>query len=303
MQEITEGEYYEFIKKHSSITIENTLLEIGKEWEIKNYQPENFELEKTTVWSFPERGTWATHYLNNKYRGNWAPQIPRNIILRYSNEGDTVLDAFAGSGTTPIECVLTGRNSISVDINKEAAILIHDRLRFRHKIDIGHKTTHKIFQGDARNLDKINSESIDLIATHPPYASIIPYTQKAREEAEGDLSKVSSINQFAKEMETVAQEFYRVLKPEKYCAILIGDTRRHGHYVPISVRVLKSFLNVGFILKEDVIKLQHKMFGTIKWRRKTNNFLLIAHEHLFVFRKPEKDERLDQFKDSIDLNA
>jgi len=84
---------------------------------------------------------------------------------------------------------------------------------------------------------------------------------------------------------------------------LIGDTRRHGHYVPISVRVLKSFLNVGFILKEDVIKLQHKMFGTIKWRRKTNNFLLIAHEHLFVFRKPEKDERLDRFKDSMKLDA
>jgi DNA modification methylase len=299
MQEITEEEYYEFIKKHKTITIENAVLEIGKEWEIENYQPEHFELEKTTVWSFPERGTWATHYLNNKYRGNWAPQVPRNIILRYSKEGDTVLDAFVGSGTTPIECVLTGRNSISVDINKEAAVLTHDRLQFRHKMDISHKTTHKIFQGDARNLDKIDSESIDLIATHPPYANIISYTQKSREEAKGDLSKVTSINEFAKEMENVAKEFYRVLKPGRYCAVLMGDIRRHGHYIPVTVRVLDSFLNAGFILKEDIIKLQHKMFGTIKWRGKTNNFLLIAHEHLFVFRKPEKDERTGQFKESM----
>jgi hypothetical protein len=76
-------------------------------------------------------------------------------------------------------------------------------------------------------------------------------------------------------MENVAKEFYRVLKPGKYCAVLMGDTRRRAHYVPVTMYVLKSFLNAGFILKEDVIKIQHKMFGTVKWRRKENNFLLI----------------------------
>ena len=53
-------------------------------------QPENFELETNTVWAFRDRGKWATH--DAKYRGNWSPYIPRNVILRYSNEGDTVLD-------------------------------------------------------------------------------------------------------------------------------------------------------------------------------------------------------------------
>ncbi|MDI3480368.1 MAG: hypothetical protein PWQ97_23 [Tepidanaerobacteraceae bacterium] len=48
----------------------------------KSLQPENFKLETTTVWSFPDRGEWATH--NGKYRGNWSPYIPRNIIMRYS---------------------------------------------------------------------------------------------------------------------------------------------------------------------------------------------------------------------------
>ena len=57
-------------------------------------QPENFELETNTVWAFPERGKWATH--DAKYRGNWSPYIPRNVILRYSKEGDVVLDQFVG---------------------------------------------------------------------------------------------------------------------------------------------------------------------------------------------------------------
>lgn len=46
-------------------------------------QPENFELETNTVWAFPNRGKWATH--DAKYRGNWSPYIPRNVILRYFN--------------------------------------------------------------------------------------------------------------------------------------------------------------------------------------------------------------------------
>ena len=46
------------------------------------WEPDKFELQTNTVWSFPDRGNWATH--NSKYRGNWSPYIPRNLILRYS---------------------------------------------------------------------------------------------------------------------------------------------------------------------------------------------------------------------------
>ncbi len=53
---------------------------------------ENFEPEIATVWSFPKRGNWSTH--NPKFRGNFAPQIARNIILKYSKEGNIVLDPF-----------------------------------------------------------------------------------------------------------------------------------------------------------------------------------------------------------------
>lgn len=65
-------------------------------WRKKFLCAENFELETNTVWAFPDRGKWATH--DAKYRGNWSPYIPRNLILRYSTEGDTVLDPFVGGG-------------------------------------------------------------------------------------------------------------------------------------------------------------------------------------------------------------
>ena len=78
------------------------------EKKIKKWEPEDFELEMTTHWSFPKRGDWATH--DAKWRGNWSPYIPRNIILRYSQEGDLVLDQFAGGGTTLVEAKLLNMN-------------------------------------------------------------------------------------------------------------------------------------------------------------------------------------------------
>ena len=56
------------------------------------------------------------------------------------------------------------------------------------------------------------------------------------------------------EYEKVIKELYRVLKPNKYCAILIGDTRRNKMYQPLAFMVMQRFLQNGFFLKEDIIK-------------------------------------------------
>ncbi|MCD6147297.1 MAG: methyltransferase domain-containing protein, partial [Thermoplasmata archaeon] len=248
--------------------------------------------------SYPHRGDWATH--KGDYRGNWPPQMVRNILLRYSKKGDVVLDQMVGSGTTLIECKLLGRNGIGVDINKNCIMLTRDRLNFRYTtLDYdSEETFQKTYVGDARNLNLIKNNSIDLIATHPPYANIIPYS---KEKIEGDLSNEYSIDEFVTDMEKVAKESFRVLKPNHYCAILIGDTRRKKHHVPIAFRVMQTFLDAGFILKEDVIKHQWRCKSTPFWLKRSieYNFLLLMHEHLFVFRKPDKGEDLEEYADSI----
>jgi DNA modification methylase len=96
-------------------------------------------------------------------------------------------------------------------------------------------------------------------------------------------------------------ECYRVLKPNHFCAILMGDTRRKMHYIPVAYRTLISFLEAGFILREDIIKHQWQCKSTSYWIRKSmeSNFLMIMHEHLFVFRKPAENEKLKKFKESM----
>lgn len=243
----------------------------------KKWEPDDFELEMTTVWSFPKRGDWATH--DAKWRGNWSPYIPRNILLRYSKENDLVLDQFAGGGTTLVEAKLLNRNIIGIDVNDAALARCRDKISFEYKGADGKVYIHK---GDARHLDFIVDESIDLICTHPPYANIIAYS----EDIEEDLSHFK-VPEFLEEMKKVAAESYRVLKKDKFCAVLMGDTRQKGHMIPMSFDVMQIFKDAGFKLKELIIKEQHNCRATGYW--KTNsvkyNFLLIAHEYLFIFRK------------------
>ena len=244
---------------------------------ITKWEPDDFELEMTTHWSFPKRGDWATH--DAKWRGNWSPYIPRNIILRYSKEGDIVLDQFAGGGTTLVEAKLLNRDIIGVDVNDAALARCREKTDFEHEGACGKVYIHK---GDARNLDFIPDESIDLICTHPPYADIIKYS----EGLENDLSQLG-VKEFLKEIKKSASESYRVLKKDRFCAILMGDTRKKGCMIPMSFEVMKIFQDAGFRLKEIIIKEQHNCKATGYW--KTNsvkyNFLLIAHEYLFVFKK------------------
>ena len=244
---------------------------------MKKWEPDDFEMEMTTHWSFPKRGDWATH--DAKWRGNWSPYIPRNIILRYSSEGDLILDQFAGGGTTLVEAKLLNRNIIGVDVNDTALSRCKEKIDFEHE---GADGKVYLYKGDARKLSFISDEKIDLICTHPPYADIIHYS----EDIEADLSLLK-MPEFLEQMKTVADESYRVLKKGKFCAILMGDTRQKGNMIPMSFEVMRIFENAGFRLKELVIKEQHNCKATGYW--KTNsvnyNFLLIAHEYLFVFRK------------------
>jgi len=240
------------------------------------WEPEDFEMEMNTVWSFPKRGNWATH--DGKYRGNWSPYIPRNLLLRYSVEGDMVLDQFCGGGTTLVEAKLLKRNIIGVDVNPVALVRCREKTAFDY-LGVGQVFLH---EGDARKLDFIVADSIDFICTHPPYSDIIKYS----DDINGDLSLLD-MNGFLDAMRSVAQECYRVLKKGKFCAILIGDTRKKGCVVPMGFEVMKIFDRAGFTLKEIIIKEQHNCNATGYW--KTNslkyNFLLLAHEYLFVWRK------------------
>lgn len=281
----------EIIRRHEGINIS-----MGKRKKlIKSFEPENFELERTTVWSFPVRGAWATH--SGGYRGNWSPFIPRNLMLAFSDKGDVVLDYFCGSGTTAIEAKLLGRRCIAVDINENAVKLTKEKLNFSFPSEYP-MYEPEVVVGDARNLSFIGDNSVDFICAHPPYANAIKYSENII----GDLSHLE-VGGFLGEMEKVASESYRVLKPGKYCAILIGDLRKNKKVQPLGFKLIDVYLNAGFRLKHLIIKLQHNCKTTGIWFRKSEkyNFLILAHEYLPIFEKTENHSAFTRDYRNIDF--
>ena len=159
------------------------------------------------------------------------------------------------------------------------------------KTNGAHKSNYLsiVFQDDTGTIDaklwnasQEHIESLKTGAVVRAKGDIIKYSDGLK----NDLSQLK-VKDFFEEMKKVASESYRVLKKDKFCAILMGDTRQKGCMIPMSFDVMKIFQDAGFKLKELIIKEQHNCKATGYW--KTNsvkyNFLLIAHEYLFVFRK------------------
>ena len=306
MKLVDYSEYLDYVSKRNTVIVEGEEIEL-KPIKVKRMTPLPEELtdSSSTVWSFPKRGSWATH--RGDYRGNWPPQVARLLIERYSDPGGIVLDPMIGSGTTCIEAKLLGRNCIGVDISYEAVILTLHRLYWLEKalenppddaggigLENARRAVVEIYHGDARRLSRVGDETIDLVITHPPYFNIIKYSSRV----DGDLSRAGSLEEYLKWFNEVVGEIYRVLKPGGHLGILIGDTRIRKHYVPISHYVLEILLRGGFIIREEVVKIQHKMKTTREvWSRfKDRDFLLIYHEKLYVMRKPRNREEYEKYK-------
>ena len=114
---------------------------------------------------------------------------------------------------------------------------------------------------------------------------IFAYLQdKYSENIDGDISLLD-VEYFLQKMQSVAKESYRVLKRNKHCAFMIGDIRKHSRVVPLGFQTMECFLKAGFCNKEIIIKEQHNCRSTDYWKTRSRDFLLLAHEYIFVLQK------------------
>jgi len=151
----------------------------------------------------------------------------------------------------------------------------------------------RIIVGDARNLKALGIEdnSIDLVFAHPPYWNLINYS-KEHGYVEGDLSTVQTLEEFLHGMTQVFNEIKRVLKPERYVCILIGETfLQGGQVVPLDYYLTDLMLKLGFEFYTKVIKYTRlatsrlNFINTMKYRSLRSNFFICIHDYVLIFRK------------------
>src|ERR1043165_4194068 len=152
-----------------------------------------------SLWQIPERDRSGAHLAD--YHGNFVPQIPYQAMRRYTRQGDVVLDAFLGSGTTLIECRRLGRHGIGVELKPELAQQARSRIRSEKN---PHQIKTQVITGDSSNtvstpraiakgLKAIGRQQAQLLVLHPPYHSIINFSDRP-----DDLSNCASVEAFIK---------------------------------------------------------------------------------------------------------
>ena len=243
-----------------------------------------------SLWIIGPRATGGKR--SNMYHGNFAPQIPNHLIRRFTEEGDTVLDMFMGSGTTLYECEMLNRDFIGFDINQEIIDFVEDRMVGTENIKFS------IYNCDVTDKKRVDDcikkhffsslkKKVDFIISHPPYLDIIKFTDNPN-----DLSQISDINQFIDKYVLAMKNCVEHLKSKRLFAVVIGDLFRDGEVVPLGfylMSAIKNHINCklkGIIVK-DMVGNRAKIGMEALWRYralKSDNFLF-KHEYIFVFKK------------------
>ena len=87
------------------------------------------------------------------------------------------------------------------------------------------KTKHTLITGDARDLSFIESESVHLVVTSPPYWNLKRYNENPNQ-----LGHINDFQDFLAQLKKVWTEVFRILVPGGRLVCVVGDVcvaRRH----------------------------------------------------------------------------
>ncbi len=240
-----------------------------------------------SLWVLEKRDSSGVHKAD--YWGNFIPQIPNQMIRRYTKKGEWVLDAFVGCGTTLIEAQRLGRNSIGIDIQERIVETANNSVRYEpNKFN----TVNEAILGDSAEIDyetvlkKYGQKSVQLLIMHPPYFDIIKFSNDPH-----DLSNAKSIGHFLATMNEVVRKASKVLDKGRYLALVIGDKYSRGEWIPLGFLTMQEVLKNGFTLKSIIVKNFEETFGKRnqkelwRYRALVGGFYIFKHEYILLFKK------------------
>lgn len=224
-------------------------------------------IEATTLWDFPRQSYGKTPKGNSKFQGVTPAFIIYNLIQRYTQPGDLVVDPMAGSGTTVDVCKEEGRRVIGYDVSP------------KHP---------EVVKNNSRNIP-LDDESVDMVFIDSPYGDNVKYSDDP--ENIGNISAEDDL--FYDELDKVATEIYRILKPGKVMGWLIGDQWVKKNFTPVGFEIYQRLTKYFDTVDIACVARRGQSSNTGIWayRAKKFNFFLRGFKYLFIMRKPIPNEK------------
>ena len=250
----------------------------------------NCDINIDTLWLIDRRDKSGKH--KNIYHGNFIPQIPNQLIRRYTKENEVIIDPFLGSGTTLYECYSLKRKLIGLDINEKALEFVFNNMgndfnNNRFFITLCDNTNSKSIKYINKGLKALNSKSSQFVIFHPPYMDIIKFTDKKE-----DLSQINNMNDFLNAFLKTCENILPFLDKDRYFAVVIGDIYQDSEVKPLSFNIMNMIQNnfkvklKGIIIK-NIVGNRGKFKSENFWiyRALKSDYYIFKHEYIFVFKK------------------
>jgi DNA methylase len=244
------------------------------------------DINTDSLWLIKERDKSGKH--ENIYHGNFIPQIPNQLIRRYSKKGETVFEPFMGSGTTLFECENLDRKYIGFDINNQivdAVLKKSDNTETAFIKTCNSLDSKEVDENFSIAFQQLHTKSLQFILMHPPYLDIVKFTDN-----KDDLSQISNLKEFIGKFRIVCENSLKFLEKDRYFAIVIGDVYKNSEVLPLAfycMDMIKRSFNVK--LKGTIIKNIEGNRGKIgqgriwKYRALNSDYFIFKHEYIFVF--------------------
>lgn len=250
---------------------------------------QDLDINVDSLWMIGPRARGGKR--ENNYHGNFVPQIPEQMIQRYTNKSGIVLDMFMGSGTALFEAEALERSYIGFDINEEIISNVEKKMKgsksqfFIHNCDV--TVSEQVSLAISGDLISLEATGVDLIMSHPPYLDIIKFTDKAE-----DLSNISDLDTFIDAYLKGVKNVWRFLKRNRHFVLVVGDLWRDSEVIPLGFYLMNAIQNAfscklrGIVIK-DIEGNRGKMGSEALWKYRAlkNGTFLFKHEYIFVFKK------------------
>lgn len=293
----------EAFKRHPAyIRVQNGILDernqlndlTGKDWlpETKSY--------------FFQRGLGANHpdaQIEKQHPAPFSFQDIEKLILFFTKRGMNVLDPFGGVGSTAKACAVSGRHCTSIELSSKYHALSIERLE--KEVGKGASAHHNFINGDScQLLPTYPTDTYDFVVTSPPYWGILHKQDqkvvKSRvannldthySDDDKDLGNMFDYEVFLDVLvDKVFMECARVLKRNKYMAIIVSDFRDKGEYVSFHSDLIYRMKNHPIagggrlVLQGTKILIQnHK--SLLPYGYPFSYVENIHHQYVLIFRK------------------
>ncbi len=261
--------------------------------------PDFKERSKVTKEEWREYTKTVWHIANTSHAGHPAVfpvEIPHRLTKLFSFYGETVLDPFAGAGTTAKAAIPLGRHVICIEQNEQYVDIIQKdcgSLRNGHDPDF---IPLRVVHGDSRHLESVCDNSVGLIVTSPPYWNKADYGN-----GQSNLGGIDNYPSFLEATRPVWKECYRTLMPGRKLCLVTANVNQHTDMGLLTFPLATDFAillrEIGFVMINEIIwskdgtggkwgsyGAQRPIFGSYPY---PPNFLFKnVHEYVLIFAKP-----------------